>query len=273
MKKIIFALVVLLMAVPAFASVDITLSQNGNDIIVSMNNTEASKVRAIALDVILETADVCVAEVNCVNTGYTIYPGSIQISSEGEITDDGSCGCDSSYPGTLGGLEANGVSLEMGSLYVGAANAPPQGSQVVAILTLEGCDADFGISVAENAIRGGIVMEDPDEVVTVNLTGLSGVAIDNVCPTGCACWGDISGPAGVPDNLVSTSDLGLLLGTLGPVGSPYVICPVPAGLECMDISGPTGVPDGCLSTSDLGALLSYLGPIGSPYIAPCMPAP
>jgi len=90
---------------------------------------------------------------------------------------------------------------------------------------------------------------------------------------GCRCWGDIAGPFGPPDNMVSTSDLGLLLATLGPVGPPYEICPVPAGLECMDLAGPFGPPDGCLSTSDLGALLAYLGPFGPPYEGPCMPAP
>ena len=87
----------------------------------------------------------------------------------------------------------------------------------------------------------------------------------------CECWGDISGPYGVPDSNVSMADLQALLMHLSMVGPPYIISPIPLGLECADLSSPAGYRDGIISTSDLAALLLYLASLGPPHIGPCMP--
>jgi len=179
MKKMIFVLVMLLMVSPVLADVNITASAdvNGNSAVVTISyaTTDSEAIRAVALDITL-VGDACVVDVNCVNGDFTIYPGSINIAGDGSVSDYGSCLCDSSYAGTLAGLESNGVTLEMGSLYVGAPNAPAD-SGVLAELTIEGCDS-VDVAIALNSIRGGVVLENPDDLVTVNATGTT-AALDS----------------------------------------------------------------------------------------------
>jgi hypothetical protein len=174
MKKIAFVLVALLMAAPAIASVDISVADGPgpNDITISYDaSSEPNRVRAFALEILIDDPCMSIAAVNCVSERYYVYPGSIAIDAGGTVTDWGSCLCSGSYPGTPD--EPNEKTIEMGSLYVGEANAPNAIGDLV-IITLAGCDKDgdgANASLAENAIRGGVVMEDPDEVVTVNLSG------------------------------------------------------------------------------------------------------
>ena len=96
----------------------------------------------------------------------------------------------------------------------------------------------------------------------------------------CACYGDVSGPSGVPDGLVSTSDLAAIVEFLAPYDwtSPIymVAVPLPSKWVCADVSGPSAVPDGFVSTSDLAAIVGYLGQYSGtspPYTAPCMSIP
>jgi hypothetical protein len=218
MKKLVFALVLSLMAVPAMASVDISVADGPgpNDITISFDaSSEANLVRALALDVVINDPCMEVVAVNCVNGDYYVYPGSISIDSGGTVTDWGSCQCDGSYPGTL--AEPNAITIEMGSLYVGEANEPATSGDLV-IITLDGCD-DGGdgasVDISENAIRGGVVMENPDEVVTVNSPGgtiepnLPDCRIPN-------CWDSVNECGGQPlgdsdcDGSVNFIDLGRL---------------------------------------------------------------
>jgi hypothetical protein len=79
---------------------------------------------------------------------------------------------------------------------------------------------------------------------------------------------------GVPDSNVSMDDLLLLMMTLNMAGPPYVVIPVPPGMDCADLSGPRGsYPDGALSTSDMATMVIYLASLGPPYVGPCMPPP
>lgn len=192
MKKMLFVLVALLIASPAMADVDISASAvvDGNtaEITISYEATAGEAIRAVAIDVQLDGELAVVTDVNCVSGDFTIYPGSISIAGDGSVSDYGSCECDDSYAGTLGGTDTNGVTLEMGSLYVGAGNAPgPSGD--LAIVTIFGCNA-AEISLALNAIRGGVVLEDPDEAVTVNLTGTTAGLDDSGCPVPDKCMMD-----------------------------------------------------------------------------------
>ena len=177
MKKMLFILVALLIVTPAMAE-DVVISASagaavdGNTSVVTISiDASASAVgivRALALDITL-VGEANIVDVNCVNADYEIYPGSIQIAGDGTVSDDGSCLCDASYAGTKPGLDTNEVTVEMGSLYVGEA---PDDTAVVVEVTVVGC-GPVELSIAENAIRGGIVMEDPDAEPTVLLTGAS----------------------------------------------------------------------------------------------------
>jgi hypothetical protein len=186
MKKLACALVVLLATAPAWADVNISASAAGDPcdanqaiITISYSEDEVGQVRAFALDITLE-GEANVVAVDCVNGDYYIYPGSIDIASDGTINSWGSCLCSSSYAGTLPGLDSNGVTVEMGSLYEEGEPAPADANTLV-VLTINGC-GDVNVLLAENVIRGGVVMEDPDASPTVNLTGTSTTLPD--CPTG-----------------------------------------------------------------------------------------
>jgi len=173
MKKIIFVLVALLIASPVLADVDISAvaDVNGNSAVVTISYaaTASEAIRAIAIDITL-VGDACVVDVDCVNGDFYIYPGSINIAGDGSVSDYGSCLCDDSYAGTLAGLESNGVTLEMGSLYEAGVENPPADANVLAVLTIEGCDS-VDVVIALNAIRGGVVLEEPNDTPTVHLTG------------------------------------------------------------------------------------------------------
>ncbi|MHC4867645.1 MAG: hypothetical protein ACYTEX_26540 [Planctomycetota bacterium] len=170
MKKVIAALVVFGTAAPALADVVIscTPGPGPKDVTISYDATsEINSVRAFALDLV--ACDYNIVEVNCLSDDYYVYVGSISIDSGGQVTDWGSCVCSSGYPGTLGGLDTNGVTIEMISLYAGEANAPSSQGDLVTV-TLSCCD-DCSVEVSENAIRGGVVMEDPNQIVTVTIVG------------------------------------------------------------------------------------------------------
>lgn len=186
MKKIVFALMVVLIASAAWAAdVTITAVPDGNVVTIKYDvdmNSAPNNVRAFALDI---TVDACgvIEDVNCdVNADYYIYPGKINISG-GVVQDYGDCVCNQGdYPSdTLGGIGTQGVTLEMASLYVGDGNAPPE-EGVLATILVGGC-GDSNVAIAENAIRGGVVLEDPavDPSVSVN-----GCQVSNPnCYTGC----------------------------------------------------------------------------------------
>jgi hypothetical protein len=260
MKSIIVLLAVLLLATPAMANVGITAvaGPGPNDVTVGFNNGDAALVRAIALDVVVNDANIVIGAISCVDTNYGIYPGSISIDAGGNVTNWGTC--------AGAGMDSNTVATEQGSLYVGPANAPGQ-SGTLFIVTLVGCTQNTSgeavVSITEDGLRGGVVMEDPELTPTVDLPGDVTVTGLPLCDAGCTCWADISGPSGVPDNAVSINDLTTLLGKL-LAEEPYMSNaptyegPIPEGWDCIDISGPSGVPDSALSINDLTTLLGVL---------------
>ena len=170
MKKLV-VLAVLLMAVPAMAAVDITVAKTGtNELTISYDATgEANNVRAYALEIIIDDPCISIDTVDCTgNTDYDIYPGSIVIVGD-SVTADGQCLCDGGFPGTPD--DPNHKTIEAGSLY---ADGAPAKTGDLAVVTLAGCDSvgaatTCNVQVVENVIRGGVVMENPDEDVTVNL--------------------------------------------------------------------------------------------------------
>ena len=168
MKKIIFVLAVLVLAVPVFARVDLTCVQVGTEpnVIVSYNNTEGQPVRAFGLNITVGGGATIVA-VECLNSDYYIYPGSIDIDDD-EVEEGGwgSCVCDDDYDDTLPGLDSNGVTIEMASLYDDDdpehTTAPADTGDLVK-LTLSGSDT-VCIRIKGNVLRGKVVLEDATSV-------------------------------------------------------------------------------------------------------------
>ncbi|MHC4645105.1 MAG: hypothetical protein ACYTBJ_06370 [Planctomycetota bacterium] len=273
MKKIMFVLVALLMAAPAFGDVTITLAAGPgpNDVTVGFNNTEPNRVRAFALDIMLNDPCARISAVDCNNPEYGIYPGSIVIDDSGVVTDDGTCVGDPTQGpagGTQPGLNTQGVTIEMGSLYEVGVDPPPLQSGNLVIITIEGCDGntpedDVTVSLAENSVRGGVVMENPDEVVTVDTSATIVVDIPPCIPPGCpTCAGDLSG-----DNWKMLADMYMLIGKLNAAGPPYQIQILPSDPPtqwCADLNG-----DGWIMLSDMYMLIGQLNAAGPPYQIPC----
>lgn len=236
MKKILFVLVALLFAAPAWAAVDITATADGCGAIIAFDaRSEPNLVRAISLDIQADN-DANIIAVTLLSADYVIHPGTIAINTSGQVTDYGSpVAPQSDLPSdTLAGIGSGGVTIEMGSLYApvgpGSPNAPDPCGPLVAIEV----SGDCTITVTANVSRAGssgVVMESPDEVVTVNLpAGLPVTCAPPPCYAGqpdedqwdivgnpdCWCYprqclGDADGkPYAKPGYYVSIPDLTIL---------------------------------------------------------------
>jgi hypothetical protein len=193
MKKIVLSLVVLVFAAPALADVNITVAQVGesNEVIISWDATsETNYVRAFGLNIQLDN-DVNIISVEGLSADYWVYPGTIQIAADGTITYIGSIAAEygdlpsDTLPGPPDG---NGVTLEAASLYApvgpGSPNAPAKSGDLCSIIISD----DTCITVSANVSRAGatgVVMENPDEVVTVNYPGPICVDVNYGVPPEC----------------------------------------------------------------------------------------
>ncbi len=180
MRKIGLIPIILLFAAPALARVDIicTKAAEPNTFLVSYNVVgEPNKVRAFALDITVDEG-ARITDVNDqVNPYYNIYPGS------GHCPPGWNClavviytpVADPWYPGTLPGLDTNGVTIEMGALwsppYDNSPNAPPLQGDLLKFTVggIIGCN--FKVTIAENEARGGVVLTDPTLTPVVNSPG------------------------------------------------------------------------------------------------------
>jgi hypothetical protein len=173
MRRISLILAVIFLATSALARVDITCVIDDNEVTISYNVVdEPNKVRAFALDV--EVTGANIVDVNdSISAHYYIYPGSIEIDGDGEVTAWGSPIADANDPGSITG--PNSATLEMGALYSptsdSSPNAPPLFGDLLKII----CDAKpSAVAISENETRGGVVLTDPNEDPDVNSPGCSG---------------------------------------------------------------------------------------------------
>lgn len=132
--------------------------------------TDVNLPRAFALEItvtdgnIIDIKDYFEGECDDVNKGYGIFPGTIVISGDA-ISDYGSPVAPDDDPGAEGtGLDTNTIIIEMGSLYAGA-NTPDPCALLCRIVVSLNCE----VELTENETRGGVVMENPDEIPTVVL--------------------------------------------------------------------------------------------------------
>jgi len=174
MRKISLILVVLLMAAPAWADVAITCSNEGNEVTVSYAVTgEPNKVRAFALDIVVDSGATITGVNDDVNPYYTIYPGSIEIAG-GEVTNDGNAVADPcDYPSdTQPGVGSSGITVEMGALYSptgdSSPNSPPNSGDLLVFYV----DNECNVTITQNGTRGGVVLTNPSvEIVSFTSPG------------------------------------------------------------------------------------------------------
>jgi hypothetical protein len=168
MRKMILALVVVLIAAPSWGAVAIQLVDEGNGVVaINYDSTgEAELVRAFALDVSVTggtITDVTDYVVGDDNGGYGIFPANfsryITVDGQtGEVADWGAAGytpvADANDTGAAGALGTSAITIEMGSLYDTMA---PATSGLLCKVVLDG---GTEMCVTPNAVRGGIVLEN-----------------------------------------------------------------------------------------------------------------
>jgi hypothetical protein len=171
MRTMILALAVVLLAAPVWATVTITATDEGDGVVaIDFNSVgETELVRAFALDITVDAGvitDVCDFAVGDDNGGYGIFPGNFSRyitvdPGTGNVDDWGVGGytpvAEDGDPGALGGLGTAGVTIELGSLY--ETNAPGNTGRLCTLKVTENCN----VSLALNALRGNVVMEDAAE--------------------------------------------------------------------------------------------------------------
>lgn len=171
MRKMILALVVFLIAAPAWAAVEITLTDEGGGVVaIGYDSTgETELVRAFALDISVDAGTITAVTDFAVgddNGGYGIFPANfsryITVDGQtGEVADWGVAEytpvADANDTGAAGALGSGAITIEMGSLYDQMA---PGTTGLLCKVATEGAAE---LSVTPNAVRGGIVLEDASQ--------------------------------------------------------------------------------------------------------------
>jgi hypothetical protein len=190
MKNFILPLAVALIATPAWATVAITVVDEG-DCTAAINyavSGEPNKARAFALDITVDTG--VIEEISGYmkgeGPGFGIFPASFRDyitvdATTGEVTtwdvNEYTPLADPNDPGALGGLGTDGVTIELGGLWYptgdSSPNAAPDTGTLCKLKVSEGCN----MSVVENATRGGIVLTDPAVAPTVDMSGATNVSV------------------------------------------------------------------------------------------------
>ena len=255
MRSLTVILAVLAMCDMAFGEVSITCVTDQNEVVVSYDvSNEPNLVRIFTLDVTVDNnAKIVKAPLESFSPNYSVYPGSIQVDPvTGAIIDDGSPVANKSqyaqgsqaYDGTLPGIDTGGMTVEMGSLYVDAQDAPQASGELFRFFVDKSCN----VSIAANTVRKGVVLENIAQITTLNSPGCT---VTMACAT---CMGDLNG-----DGWLSPGDVSSLVSLLLPYQSSYYWTPAPPG-TCGDMT-----TDGWLSPGDISGLVSLLLPYDTAY--------
>jgi len=175
MKKILLVLAVLLIATPTWAGLTVTASQvddtNTVRLTYDMDDTDPNLPRAFALEISLsQENDANIGPVTYVHPEFHVYPGSIVITG-GVVTDQGTPVAES---------DVNSIIVEMGSLYAAddpCHTSPPAENGILLKFQVQN-NQDCNVILAENAIRGGVVMEDTTQEFPTEYVDLIGCRVE-----------------------------------------------------------------------------------------------
>jgi len=159
MRKLCFVLTALLLTAPAWATVTMSCSSVGDEVTVSYSSDDPNIPRAFGLDITVSAGTI--VEVTEANEYFWVYPGTIQISN-GSVSDGGDPYAPSDDPDALGGPGTNGMTIEMGSLYDPCDPEHPTGPGTSEELLKFTVDTDCTVSIAGNAARGNVVLENTE---------------------------------------------------------------------------------------------------------------
>ncbi len=270
MKKILLALLVLSIAVPAMSAVTITMRKGAasNEVIVGYSYTgvgDHNEVRAFALSVAVTDKAYIVGSATRLSDGYYVTPSNITFKVVGPNTVIDQLGS------PIAAQDANGGVIEMASLY--AANdpcathrtAPPSSGDLVKFLvdcTKSGTDQMVGISLAVNTLRGGVVLKDGNSVTpTLPTFPTSPPGTLWTCmpaPPACVGWASQSLGDATGDGKVTTLDLAALRKAWGTTAAAYPHGAGPGQFNCCcDFNH-----DNKITTLDLAKLRQNWGKTG-----------
>jgi hypothetical protein len=227
-------------------------------------SSDAGAPRAFALDLAVD-GGAAIIDVNSLGSEYYVNPGSVQVDGGGNIT--GSIVCDNSYPGTKDGLGNAEATTEQGSLYASGDPAPAASGLLFTVTV----DADSCLTITENTIRGGVVMEDPDEDPV--LTGAGGTLVTECIDVEEPCGGDIAA-----SNSLLGADGKVDLGDIQALLTPMLSSALPnfeitgAAYANADIAASNGLlgADGKIDLGDFQAMLTpALGSALPNFEIPC----
>jgi hypothetical protein len=191
MRNILSAAIVLVLTASALsATVYITIVDEDNCWARIDYNSPDANVSAFALDITVSAGtindindDYFSGECTSSNKGYGIFPANFRdyIDPNDPNWDDPQYTplADPCDRGSLGGLDTNGVTIEMGALYEDG-NQPARSGTLVSLHVSQGCN----MSAVVNEIRSGVVLEDSN-LADVNVAGATAVSID--CGPGPNC--------------------------------------------------------------------------------------
>jgi hypothetical protein len=183
MKKVCFAILMVVFTAPTWASIaniSITATDLGGGL-VAIDYNGVDLARAFALDIKVDKGVITGIHDYAIgddNFGYGIFPANfsryITVLETGEVESWNDPNytpvADVNDPGALGGIDTNGITIEMASLY--DVNAPLLSGRLCTVTVSESCL----LSVTTNVIRGNVVLEDANNAI-VDLTGATDVAI------------------------------------------------------------------------------------------------
>jgi len=207
MRRILLIVAILLLATPAFAVVTVTATREGNDvngndtirISYNCNGTPVEKVRAFGLDINVMSAATRTIDVNRDgntipnvrdfnvgdNNGFGIFPGNyrergLSPTDPNWRTAQYTPVAPGADPDKLPGFGSNGITAELGTLFVGDGNRPPSAGTLFRFDV--NCHGVFvpatTVHLSKNTSRG-IVLEDGSSVADANLVFVDCCACPN----------------------------------------------------------------------------------------------
>ena len=209
MKKIVLSIVVLMLAAPAMAIQDVNfvVVDEGAGVVAiyyDSNSPPGPLPRAFSLDVTVDDGNI--VSLSDLSLKYWVYPGSIDINDAGEVNDVGTPEADPcDLPSdTQPGLGSSGITLEMGSLYVGGPNAPDPCALLIKVMVADANECN--LTVTGNVGRGKTVMEGAAQGVT-NLPIT--IHVGPIVPPTYTISGNVASGAAPIKNMVGVTIAGL----------------------------------------------------------------
>ena len=169
MRRFMLIVAALVFVSPVMA-VDVNAVKVGSD--VAITYTGGTGVRAFALDVNVDNGATITGISGFYSgegKGYGIFPGNFRDIivptapnwAEPNYTPVAPAG----DPGAAGAIPGAAITIELGSLYDGDGNKPPDGD-TLCVLTIDALNGDCNVCVAVNPERGNVVLEDANEAAT-----------------------------------------------------------------------------------------------------------